>query len=127
MTTASKKGIPKKKRGRPATGRDPIFTARMPKALIGQIEALANAHDINRSDALRQLVERGLSTFSPSGRTSAKSAASASRMAGKAIDRQADQSASVEERASRKRRLLKGPKEFRDMREDHQRTRKPRA
>jgi hypothetical protein len=40
-------------------------------------------------------------------------------MAGKEIDRQADQSASDEERASRKRRLLKGPKEFRDMREDH--------
>jgi hypothetical protein len=40
-------------------------------------------------------------------------------MAGKEIDRQADQSASVEERANRKQRLLKGPEEFRDIRGDH--------
>jgi hypothetical protein len=40
-------------------------------------------------------------------------------MAGEAIDRQADQSATVEERESRKRRLLKGPAEFRELRRDH--------
>jgi hypothetical protein len=40
-------------------------------------------------------------------------------MAAEAIDRQIDQSAPPEEQASRKRRLLKGPKEFRDIRKDH--------
>jgi hypothetical protein len=40
-------------------------------------------------------------------------------MAGETIDQNADPSASSEERASRKRRLLMGPKEFVDLRRDH--------
>jgi hypothetical protein len=40
-------------------------------------------------------------------------------MAGKVIDQQADLSASPEEKESRKRRLLKGPKEFVELRRDH--------
>jgi hypothetical protein len=40
-------------------------------------------------------------------------------MAGKVIDQQADLSASSEENESRKRRLLKGPKEFVELRRDH--------
>jgi transcriptional regulator with XRE-family HTH domain len=43
-------------------------------------------------------------------------ASEASDMAGREIDRLGDASASVDERASRKQRLLKGPKEFRGMR-----------
>ena len=42
----------------------------------------------------------------------------AADVAGKVIDRHADRSATAEERASRKRRLLKGPKEFRELRRD---------
>jgi hypothetical protein len=42
----------------------------------------------------------------------------AADMAGHEVDRLGDPTASVEERASRKRRLVKGPREFRDMRED---------
>jgi hypothetical protein len=43
----------------------------------------------------------------------------AAEMAGDILDRHADLSASSEEQASRKRRLLKGPKEFRELRRDH--------
>jgi tellurite resistance-related uncharacterized protein len=43
----------------------------------------------------------------------------ADEMAGDVIDQHADLSASSEEQASRKRRLLKGPKEFRELRRDH--------
>ena len=43
----------------------------------------------------------------------------AAEMAGEIIDQQADLSASSEEQESRKRRLLKGPKEFRELRRDH--------
>ena len=43
----------------------------------------------------------------------------AAEMASDVIDKQADLSATSEERESRKRRLLKGPKEFRDLRRDH--------
>lgn len=42
----------------------------------------------------------------------------AADMAEREVDRLGDPTASVEERASRKRRLVKGPREFRDMRED---------
>src|SRR5262249_32138659 len=45
-----------------------------------------------------------------------KKAARAQEMAGKEIDRLIDPSATDEERQRRKRRLLKGPKEFRDIR-----------
>jgi hypothetical protein len=40
-------------------------------------------------------------------------------MAGDILDQHADLSASSEEQANRKRRLLKGPKEFRELRRDH--------
>ena len=40
-------------------------------------------------------------------------------MAGDVLDQHADLSASSEEQESRKRRLLKGPKEFRDLMRDH--------
>ena len=43
----------------------------------------------------------------------------ASELAGDVIDQNADPSASSEEKASRKRRLLNGPKEFRELRRDH--------
>ena len=59
METSRKKVRPKK-RGRPATGKDPSVTGRMPASLIGEIEAWADAHDTTRSDALRRLVELGL-------------------------------------------------------------------
>ena len=51
---------------------------------------------------------------SAGGRT--KKAAKALEMAGQEIDRLSDPSATDEERQRRKRRLLKGPKEFRDVR-----------
>lgn len=45
--------------------------------------------------------------------------AQAREMAGQEIDRLIDPSATDEERQSRKRRLLRGPKEFRDIRDKH--------
>jgi hypothetical protein len=44
-------------------------------------------------------------------------------MAGQAIDSLGEQTATVEERAQRKRRLIKGPREFLDVR-DNQPTKK---
>jgi hypothetical protein len=49
-----------KKRGRPGTGKDPHMAARMPQALIAQVEAWAAANETTRSDAFRRLVELGL-------------------------------------------------------------------
>jgi hypothetical protein len=50
--------------------------------------------------------------------TTSKRRTKAAEMAGQAIDQKADQSATAEERESRKRRLLKGPAEFRELRRD---------
>jgi hypothetical protein len=55
----STKVVPKK-RGRPGTGKDPHMSARMPPALIAEVQAWALANDTSRSDAFRRLVELGL-------------------------------------------------------------------
>jgi len=56
------KRVSPKRRGRPLTkgGRDPHVAARMPPALIAEVEAWASTNDTSRSDAFRRLVEFGL-------------------------------------------------------------------
>jgi len=106
-----------KRGGLPST-RDRHVTARMPSTLIAEVEAWAIASDANRSDAFRQLVELGLARSKSAGPISAKSAERARQLAAKTIDGLVDAAAPVEETANRKRRLLKGPEEFREMRVD---------
>jgi hypothetical protein len=55
-----KKAAPKRKPGRPATGRDPVTALRLPPVLLEQIDSWASERDISRSDAMRQLIEAGL-------------------------------------------------------------------
>jgi hypothetical protein len=54
------KVMPKKRRGRPATGKDPQVVLRMPASLIAAVEAWGAANDAVRSEAIRRLVELGL-------------------------------------------------------------------
>jgi hypothetical protein len=58
------KSIPvtQKKRGRPATGQDPVLTIRLSLALRSQIESWAKQQDDkpSRSDAIRRLIEIAL-------------------------------------------------------------------
>jgi hypothetical protein len=106
-----------KKRGRPATGKDPLVNARMPLSLIKSIDGWAAKNtDGSRSEAIRRLVELGLVGSDPAKHISRKAAAKASDMAGRRIDKIGDPSATPEERQDRKRRLIKGPREFREMR-----------
>jgi len=110
---------PKKRRGRPPTGRDPHVTARFPQTLVDQVEAWAARNDATRSEAIRRLVEMGLATTGPAPKRSNKRAAlKAAELAGTMIDWLGDKSARPEEQAKRKRRLVKGPSEFREMRDD---------
>jgi hypothetical protein len=51
---------PKKRRGRPATGKDPLVSARLPQTLIDQVEHWAGSNEASRSEAIRQLLEIGL-------------------------------------------------------------------
>jgi hypothetical protein len=76
-------------------------------------------NELSRPAAIMQLAEIGLESAKPMGRTNPKSAAKASELAAQTLDRLTDQSASTQERSRRKRRLLKGPREFRKMRSDH--------
>jgi hypothetical protein len=49
-----------KKRGRPATGKDPLISARVPPGIVASIEAWGAAKSVTRSEAIRRLVELGL-------------------------------------------------------------------
>ncbi len=71
-----------------------------------------------RPEAIRRLVERALATATPSAPAKAGSRRKAAEMAGRTIDQLADQAATDEERVHRKRHLIKGPREFRNMRDD---------
>lgn len=51
---------PKKKRGRPATGKDPLLGVRVPPETTLRIDALAADEGITRSEAVRRLIELGL-------------------------------------------------------------------
>jgi hypothetical protein len=107
----------RKQRGRPATGQDPVTAVRLPPELKSKVGAWANRQKDkpSLSKAIRQLLEKALAgTIAP--RQRSQGARKATDMAAREIDRLGDQSATGEERASRKRRLLSGPKEFRDMR-----------
>jgi metal-responsive CopG/Arc/MetJ family transcriptional regulator len=74
-----------------------------------------------RSEAIRRLVELGLTIKTKAKQHSAARAARAARakeLATKAIDKMIDASAPPEERAQRRHRLTKGPSEFREDRVD---------
>ena len=71
-----------------------------------------------RPEAIRRLVEQALAAARAPRKRSKKSATRAGEIAGQELDRIADQSLPVEERERRKRRLTKGPQEFREMRDD---------
>ena len=86
------KVTPKKGRGRPAIGKDPHVTARMPAETINQVETWAAANDAGRSEAIRRLVEIGLSQSAGIRKlrvlsTSKQGADRAAELLGKTIDR----------------------------------------
>ena len=119
---ASSKTISRRTRDRSASGRSFITAIHLPSQLRDEVDAWA-AKQVNqprRPEAIRRRVELGLERGRQKGAgqaaTRRKEAAKASEMAGQEIDRLADPLATDEERQYRKRRLIEGPKEFRDMR-----------
>ena len=116
------KKIKAKGRGRPpTTGKGTLVGLRCHPPFLKAVDAWRGRQDDNptRPAAIVQLAVLGLTLGPVAVGTNQKAAAKASDMAGEEIDRLANHSAPAEERDSRKRRLLKGPKEFRDMRKDH--------
>ena len=93
--------------------------------MIRAVEAWARKQDDepNRSEAIRQLIEIGL-TVKTTGKRNPTQKARAKELAGGAIDKLTDAKAAPDDQASRKRRLLKGPEEFRDARVDRAKAKK---
>jgi hypothetical protein len=62
MAESTKKVLPRKKAGRPATGKDPMLSLRAPPELTRQVEDWAKRQPDNpsRSEAARRLIELGL-------------------------------------------------------------------
>jgi hypothetical protein len=109
-----------KRRGRPATGKDPLISARVPAEIVASIEAWGAAKAVTRSAAIRRLVEIGLQAKRSAKATtrSTPNKFRAAELAAKAIDKMGDPAASADERDHRRRRLTKGPPEFREDRVD---------
>ena len=108
------------KRGRPATGRTPSVTMRLPAALTDRVDVWAKGQPDEpvRSEAIRRLLEIALSMKPRQKPPSVDRAARAKELAAKTIDRLIDPSATTDDKVGRKRRLLKGPEEFRNLRLD---------
>jgi hypothetical protein len=111
---------------RPGGGCDAISAVNLSERLTADVDAWAEAHDTVRSDAIRQLIELGLSAV-----PSAASLGSAQRdpveienFAVEQIGQLLDPSLPVEERERRVRRLTEGPPEFSDERIDLPKPRK---
>jgi hypothetical protein len=82
-------------------------------SVLDQSEDVSLPH---KSDARLLIFKRRSSSRSAVQGRDPKAAAKAAEMAAREIDRLADSSATNDERQQRKRRLLKGPREFRDIR-----------
>jgi hypothetical protein len=120
--------IRRKKRGPPATGKGTLIGVRLQPVPLAQVDrwAASQKEKPGRPEAIRRLLELALAKTSTKRGTEpdsphragmrAKKAADASEMASLELDRMGDPSATDEERQLRKRRLMKGPKEFRDIR-----------
>ena len=108
------------KGGRPATGRDPVTAIRLSEEFRAAVDMWAAKQDDKppRSEAIRRLVELGLTVKTKSKQAPVERATRARELAAKAIEKISDPSASQEERTQRRRRITRGPQEFREDRVD---------
>ena len=104
--------------GRPATGKDPSRTIRLSDEFIATVDAWAEDRGVTRSEAIRRLVELGLTVKTKAKQPAPARAARAKELAAKAIEKIIDPAAPPEQRAQRRRQLTKGPSEFREARVD---------
>jgi hypothetical protein len=124
---------PKRTRGRPAIGTGTLIGLRWRAPELEAIDAWRReqAEPLTRGQAIRDLVRSALAIprtrrrlsaaplsgrHPPSGKRSGPTIAS--QLAAEQIDKISDRSAPHEEPQSRKRHLIEGPKEFRDVRID---------
>src|SRR5450759_1080247 len=100
---------------------------RLSDEFIATVDAWAARQDDspNRSEAIRRLVEIGLKVRTPARPVSKPGRRLRAReLATKTIEKMIDPAAVPEERAQRRRRLTKGPSEFREDRVDQPKAKK---
>jgi hypothetical protein len=117
----SKKNVVRKRPGRPATGQDPVTAIRLSKEMRAAVDAWAAAQDDEpaRSEAIRRLVGLGLTVRAGKSKQAPVARAErAKELAVKTIDSLTVGAPNNDENAARKRRLIKGPEEFRETRVD---------
>jgi hypothetical protein len=83
----SKKAGQKTRRGRPATGRGTMVSSRMPQPTVDAVDEWASRNETTRSDAIRRLVELGLTIKPKAKQASPASAARAKELAKTAINK----------------------------------------
>lgn len=112
--------MPARQSSAPKAG-EVAITVGLSRNLLKRIDRWIAGQDgpISRSEAIRHLAERALDRTGPSPKAggSDRGAEQAAGMASDMIDSLEDRSATPEDREQRKRRLVKGPSEFREMRE----------
>jgi hypothetical protein len=103
-------------------GREAISAVKLSERLTAEVDAWAEAHNTVRSDAIRQLLELGLSAscFHPPHDcpTVRDQEVDIEQQATAQIEMLLDPSLPSDERERRKRRLIEGPPEFSDERID---------
>jgi hypothetical protein len=112
--------ITKKRRGPAPTGVGTLVGVRLQPDQLAGLDSWIKRQDAERTrpEAIRRLVEIGLGSSKVARSQKRSDSPTARDLAAVQIDRLTDSTAPAEERASRKRRLLKGPEEFRDLRID---------
>jgi hypothetical protein len=112
--------VPKKKRGPPATGQGIQIQVRIHPEKLAELDRwiATQADQPSRPEAIRRIVERTLARSSHPKAMNKQKAQKASELAGRTVEHLVDKSMPAEEKARRKRALIRGPKEFREIRED---------
>ena len=115
--------ITKKGRGRPVTtGKGTLIGVRLLDDPMASLDAWIKRQkeaDLSRPEAIRRLVELGLTVKQTKSKSpTPKAAARAAELAAKAIEKRIDPAAPAEEREVRKRELIQGPSPFREARKD---------
>ena len=105
--------------GRPID-QNPLSTVKPPADLTADVDAWAGVHAINRSEAIRRLIDLGLKSeaMATSMRVSRRDAVAAEERAASLINQFIDPDPPQEERDRRVHRLTEGPPEFVDVRID---------
>jgi hypothetical protein len=112
--------VPKKKRGPPPTGQGIQIQVRIQPDKLAELDRwiAAQTDQPSRPEAIRRIVERTLARSSCPRAPNKKKAQKALELAGRAVERIVDKSMPTQEQERRKRALIKGPKEFRNIRGD---------